>query len=30
MSKATVADTLCALEVEAALPAQPIDRRRSR
>ncbi|MCC5964125.1 MAG: translational GTPase TypA [Rhodobacteraceae bacterium] len=25
MSKATVADTLCALEVEAALPAQPID-----
>ena len=25
MSKATVADTLCALEVETALPAQPID-----
>ncbi|MFZ5710901.1 MAG: translational GTPase TypA [Pseudomonadota bacterium] len=25
MSKATVADTLCALEVDAALPAQPID-----
>ncbi len=25
MSKATVADTLCATEVEAALPAQPID-----
>jgi GTP-binding protein len=25
MSKATVADTLCALEIETALPAQPID-----
>ncbi len=25
MSKATVADTLCALEVDTALPAQPID-----
>ncbi|MGY6549856.1 MAG: translational GTPase TypA [Roseinatronobacter sp.] len=25
MSKATVADTLCALEVDVALPAQPID-----
>ena len=25
MTKATVADTLCALEVEIALPAQPID-----
>ena len=25
MTKATVADTLCALEVETALPAQPID-----
>jgi GTP-binding protein len=25
MSKATVADTLCALEVDIALPAQPID-----
>jgi GTP-binding protein len=25
MSKATVADTLCALDVETALPAQPID-----
>ncbi|WP_127900257.1 translational GTPase TypA [Solirhodobacter olei] len=25
MSKATVADTLCALEVDASLPAQPID-----
>lgn len=25
MTKATVADTLCALEVDAALPAQPID-----
>ena len=25
MSKATVADTLCALELETALPAQPID-----
>ncbi len=25
MSKATVADTLCALEVEDAIPAQPID-----
>ncbi|UXU74550.1 MULTISPECIES: translational GTPase TypA [unclassified Paracoccus (in: a-proteobacteria)] len=25
MSKATVADTLCALEVESPLPAQPID-----
>ncbi|GGE10070.1 GTP-binding protein [Gemmobacter megaterium] len=25
MSKATVADTLCALDVDAALPAQPID-----
>lgn len=25
MSKATVADTLCALEVDAAIPAQPID-----
>ena len=25
MSKATVADTLCALEVEAAIPSQPID-----
>jgi GTP-binding protein len=25
MSKATVADTLCAPEIEAALPAQPID-----
>ncbi|AUM73888.1 translational GTPase TypA [Paracoccus jeotgali] len=25
MSKGTVADTICALEVEAALPAQPID-----
>jgi len=25
MSKATVADTLCALEVDKALPAQPID-----
>jgi GTP-binding protein len=25
MSKATVADTLCALEIDAALPAQPID-----
>ena len=25
MSKATVADTLCALEIDTALPAQPID-----
>jgi len=25
MTKATVADTLCAMEVEAALPSQPID-----
>jgi GTP-binding protein len=25
MTKATVADTLCALEVDAAIPAQPID-----
>ncbi|EKE17624.1 MAG: hypothetical protein ACD_10C00363G0003, partial [uncultured bacterium] len=25
MSKATVADTLCALEIETAIPAQPID-----
>ncbi|MBI1217408.1 MAG: translational GTPase TypA [Rhodobacteraceae bacterium] len=25
MTKATVADTLCALEIETALPAQPID-----
>ena len=25
MSKATVADTICALEVDAAIPAQPID-----
>ncbi len=25
MSKATVADTLCALDIETALPAQPID-----
>jgi len=25
MTKATVADTLCALEIDAALPAQPID-----
>ncbi|WP_417807674.1 translational GTPase TypA [Thioclava sp.] len=25
MSKATVADTLCALEVDAAIPSQPID-----
>jgi GTP-binding protein len=25
MSRATVADTLCALEIEAALPSQPID-----
>jgi GTP-binding protein len=25
MSKATVADTLCALEIDVALPAQPID-----
>ena len=25
MSKATVADTICALEVDAALPSQPID-----
>ena len=25
MSKATVADTLCALEIEAGIPAQPID-----